>query len=443
MDEAQVRAGLHQAFAHLKRGEKTQALDILKQTIQYRPDDANAWWLLANAVDDSGQRKVALQRAITFDPHHQQARAALEALTGQALPLPPPKPDGVASLAGRYAATAPALPTEGSNADNNGKGLLGILLLAAMVAVVAGIMLAVAMRGMGDDAVVRESLLNTPSPNSPFSDSVIVIDPSMPMASVVRPTLPPVVSETPTVLATYPTNTPRPTLQRPPTRTPFVGTPRATLNRDAIGQGGAAAGGGAPVPTAAPEIVLEIPAAVGEDYWTGFTNSMNDFAQNGGYYRFYDFPVKFFQGSLPNASFQFYIEDALAQIGRVVPIERTDNPDEADLFLEFMPRIELQVFCSSQNDAVEGCGALFYNTDVYWSTGRVEYIGYAAIASDTDIPEVVIIHELLHAVGVMVHSPDRRDVMYYEYNAESVSLRMTTRDQNTLRRLYNARAFGE
>lgn len=452
MDESQIRAGLHQAFAHIKRGERPQAITILKRIIQEKPDEANAWWLLANAVEDPQQRRVALQRAITFDPTHQQARAALAKLTGEmpAMAAPPIAPAPTSRSApmpepppvmGRYATPAAAsdVVRRGPAAASDGGGLatvLGVVLIVVAVAVGLGVAYVALVQDGDDDSITEQAV-------APAATQREAGPTQTPFPTRPRPTLPPVASETPTVLVTYPTNTPRPTLQLPPTRTPFAGTPRATLNRDAIGTGSGSGGGGVPIATPVPEAALEVPAAVGEDYWYGFDGSMNEFTQGGGYYRFYDFPVKFYQGPVTNNGYQYYIDDAIAQISQVVPIERTDNPAEADLFLEFLPRAELQSFCNAVNASLEGCGALFYDPDVYSQTGRVEYIGFAAIAADTTIPEVVIVHELLHGVGVMVHSNDTRDIMYYRYTEGFVSARMTTRDYNTLRRLYNARAFGE
>ncbi|PJF45046.1 MAG: hypothetical protein CUN55_00905 [Phototrophicales bacterium] len=404
MNNTQIQKALHQAHVYLQQEERAKAIAILKRIIQIQPDEAEAWWLLANAVDDVEQKRIALKRALTFNPDHALARAAYAKLE---TPLTPQKQRAKA---------------------NHYLWLDALLVIGVLVAI--GIVIYVGFR-LGADEGAPTAI-----------PSVVIVESggetTTPLPTIARPTLPPLATATPTIIVTYPTHTPRPTLALPPTRTPFVITPRATINREAIGVGIS----GVSVPTETPPIALEIPPPVGDDYWYGFDGNMNEFTQDGGYYRFYEFPVLFYQGPLPNAGFQYYIEDALAQIGRVVPIERTDNPEEADLFLEFLPRIELQGLCNATNE-VEGCGALFYDTDLYSRTGKVDYTGFAAIASDTTIPEVVILHELIHAVGVLVHSNDTRDIMYYRYTEGFVSARMTTRDYNTLRRLYNARAFGE
>jgi hypothetical protein len=84
---------LQQAYQLIRSGEKTEAVKLLLPIVRAEPDNADAWWLLANAVDKSDQAKRALQQVLKVRPNDQRARRFLEQLGGTPPPArtaPPP-----------------------------------------------------------------------------------------------------------------------------------------------------------------------------------------------------------------------------------------------------------------------------------------------------------------------------------------------------------------
>ena len=68
--------------------------------------------------------------------------------------------------------------------------------------------------------------------------------------------------------------------------------------------------------------------------------------------------------------------------------------------------------------------------------------GHAMVSTDTSNPRGTTLHELLHAVGVIAHSPYPTDIMYAQETRERVTT-MTQRDINTLRRLYASPSYAD
>ena len=73
---------LQQAYQLIRSGEKTEAVKLLLPIVRADPDNADAWWLLANAVEKSDQAKRALQQVLKVRPNDQRARRFLEQLGG-------------------------------------------------------------------------------------------------------------------------------------------------------------------------------------------------------------------------------------------------------------------------------------------------------------------------------------------------------------------------
>ncbi|MEL7235077.1 MAG: hypothetical protein AAGK74_11300, partial [Chloroflexota bacterium] len=61
----------------IKNGPKTTAQDVLVRYLDAHPDDPEAWWLLANVVDERERREKSLKRVLKLNPEHVQARRAL------------------------------------------------------------------------------------------------------------------------------------------------------------------------------------------------------------------------------------------------------------------------------------------------------------------------------------------------------------------------------
>ncbi len=78
-----TREQLRRAYDHIKGGRKISAMQILRPLLAADPANADAWWLMANAVDDPAEQQGALEKVIALRPDHPQARERLAALTAE------------------------------------------------------------------------------------------------------------------------------------------------------------------------------------------------------------------------------------------------------------------------------------------------------------------------------------------------------------------------
>lgn len=60
-----------------KSGDRREARRIFAAIVRDAPDDANAWWNLANVTDDSEQKMSCLRQVLRIDPGHAAAREML------------------------------------------------------------------------------------------------------------------------------------------------------------------------------------------------------------------------------------------------------------------------------------------------------------------------------------------------------------------------------
>ncbi len=81
---------LSQAYKLIKSGQKRQAEARLRDLLADDTDNADAWWLLANAATEPAAIREALERDLELRPDHKVAIKALAALN---LKHPPPAPD--------------------------------------------------------------------------------------------------------------------------------------------------------------------------------------------------------------------------------------------------------------------------------------------------------------------------------------------------------------
>ena len=72
---------LKEAYGLIKSGDKAAARDVLVAYLDDMPNDANAWWLMANALEDREMRKESLERVLELNPGFEQAEKALAKLT--------------------------------------------------------------------------------------------------------------------------------------------------------------------------------------------------------------------------------------------------------------------------------------------------------------------------------------------------------------------------
>ena len=79
MTEAK-RQQLQEAYALIKANRKREATRILVEFLKQYRDDAEAWWLLANAADSPAKQRQALEQVLRVRPDHAAARRKLEQL---------------------------------------------------------------------------------------------------------------------------------------------------------------------------------------------------------------------------------------------------------------------------------------------------------------------------------------------------------------------------
>lgn len=78
---------LQQAFQLIKAGNKTDAAKLLVPIVRNEPNNADAWWLLSNAVTNVEQQRRALEKVLSLRPDDDRARRKLAQVNG----LPPPE----------------------------------------------------------------------------------------------------------------------------------------------------------------------------------------------------------------------------------------------------------------------------------------------------------------------------------------------------------------
>ncbi|HNF95010.1 MAG TPA: TlpA disulfide reductase family protein [Anaerolineales bacterium] len=83
---------LRQAQIYLKKGNNSQALNILALHLKDHPDSVEGWWLLSFAVPDTKRQIDCLERVLHLRPSYVQARVRLDTLLGKppSQPIAPP-----------------------------------------------------------------------------------------------------------------------------------------------------------------------------------------------------------------------------------------------------------------------------------------------------------------------------------------------------------------
>lgn len=83
---------LRQAYELIKAKKRQEALQILVPILRADENNANAWWLLANALTDPNDVREALENVLRLRPDHENARKMLQKLN-ERFPPPPPEPE--------------------------------------------------------------------------------------------------------------------------------------------------------------------------------------------------------------------------------------------------------------------------------------------------------------------------------------------------------------
>lgn len=84
---------LQQAYELIKVRKKSEAVDLLVPILKTDEDNANAWWLMANALDTPDDIREALENVIRLRPENDKAREMLNKLNERFPPKPKIKND--------------------------------------------------------------------------------------------------------------------------------------------------------------------------------------------------------------------------------------------------------------------------------------------------------------------------------------------------------------
>jgi hypothetical protein len=404
---ASVQEQLRQAYQLIRSGQKAAALQILAPLQGQDPENENVWWLTANALDDPAKQKIALQNVLFINPSHEQAQQMLAFLS----PNTPSRQTQTAPVAKTSTQTMAPATKRGTQtmAKPAPKKTNGALVIGAILVLVLGL-----------GGLIGALLLTQPDPAEQAAAEATIIVPTS-IADLFTDT--PTFTPSPTATATA-TRTPLPPTWTPipsntplfiPTWTPYwEGTPLSTAD----------------------------PRQFGDHYFEGVGDgfTLDKFTRSGGrYLRFYEFPIKVWFGPyggglLNEPVWEAAVRNAVNEISQVVPMELVANEPEATLVVYLVDPESYELY--SKCSAVEtlGCAVIldlgdFGGGDVYHRIYGEAWLNIYEITN----PYSVILHEMLHAVGLMVHSPNENDVMYPFENGVS---RLTRRDLNTLRLLY-------
>ncbi len=90
---------LHEAYRLIREGNKEEARRLLVPFVRADPLNADAWWLLANALDDPGKQRRALEKVLELRPDDDRAHRMYErVLAGAAPSTPAPQSQSLPSI---------------------------------------------------------------------------------------------------------------------------------------------------------------------------------------------------------------------------------------------------------------------------------------------------------------------------------------------------------
>lgn len=75
---------LRQAYTLMKEDKKREAGEIVQNVLEQDRKNTNAWWMLANLLDDEQRIRTCLQQVLKLDPMHKGANAMLKQLNAVA-----------------------------------------------------------------------------------------------------------------------------------------------------------------------------------------------------------------------------------------------------------------------------------------------------------------------------------------------------------------------
>jgi len=85
----ETRNQLKQAYAYIQQERLDEAITILRRVLRDNSDNADAWWLMANAVSEPADAAEALSNVLRLRPDHAEAREAYDQLIAEYPALAP------------------------------------------------------------------------------------------------------------------------------------------------------------------------------------------------------------------------------------------------------------------------------------------------------------------------------------------------------------------
>jgi hypothetical protein len=383
---------IKRAYQLIQAGRKTEALTILKPVLQDEPKNIQAWWLVANALTDPSQTRHALERVLQLDPKHAAARQKLARMEG----------------------------------STRSFGLPYLVIMAVLIAVViVGIIFSLTREKDAENLPIPTRLAELAqvatglTPTTTFTPTATVPDPAtLPPAWTPTETFTPSITPTPSATQTA---TPSRTWTPVPTNTPpFTATPPPTSTATSAPEG----------PPPWPEID---PVLFTQTYWDGDGDlGMEDFARGGAYLRHFDLPVRVYWDNWISPIWTTKIIEAMALINSIVPIIQASDEASATMRIWVMDSSpEYDTYCGAETAA---CADIALQTDP--SGQYVEARSWVRIRASSPPDTSMVIHEMMHAMGVVAHSPHPEDVMYRTYTQLPNGVRFSDRDLLILELLY-------
>src|SRR5688500_18338935 len=81
---------IQSAINAAKQGDKSQAVEYIKQVLTANPKDVDAWLVLAAVVDEPERKRQCLNRVLSLDPTNRVARESLLEMDHAAMKGMPP-----------------------------------------------------------------------------------------------------------------------------------------------------------------------------------------------------------------------------------------------------------------------------------------------------------------------------------------------------------------
>lgn len=382
---------LRQAYDLILANQFDAAIQILMPICKSEPDNVNAWWLAANAFQEPERAKLALKKVLAINPDHAQAKARWEELDTAKV--------RTATMTMPTIPVQPKISPPPSQSNNSGVWIIvGGIVLLATIGAVAAFLLTSSQRDSASTATLPTTIPTQVAQSNAQTAPTLTRTP-LPTAA--------------DLAATW-TPSPSPTQDMRPTITPWWDTtPPATAD----------------------------PALFGETYWEGLGDgiTMESQTRSGGrHLRFINLPVKVWMERRDDPIWEAAFANAIEEIGQVVPLEVVESEPEADLtiYIEEAYDFNKIIPCQSTDALTETIGCNFGPLNFGDVVGGDRYhriISIAYINADTDNPFGVLLHEMMHAMGIIVHSPYEDDMMFPIENGRTT---LSERDLNTLARLY-------